>query len=104
MTKTELLAAYVASRGKYSSGEILANEYALELDTMLSRYLGLPLLDLADEDELAAAAEPAGGAVVHTHLHGHRHGRRRTDTHEHQHEHPDGNIDHQASDHRHPGR
>jgi hypothetical protein len=45
MTKAELRAAYVAEREKFASGERFANEYALNLDTMLSEYFGLPLAD-----------------------------------------------------------
>jgi len=51
MTKAELRAAYQAARSKYADGKLYTNEYALELDTMLSGYFGMPLLDLADGDD-----------------------------------------------------
>jgi hypothetical protein len=45
MTKAELRAAYVQVRSEYAAGQLFTNEYALHLDTMLSRYFGLPLQD-----------------------------------------------------------
>ena len=48
MTKAELRVAYEKARAKYAAGGLWTNEYALELDTMLSGYFGLPLLDPAE--------------------------------------------------------
>lgn len=50
MTKAELREAYVSERAAYVSGERWTNEYALNLDTMLSNYFGLPLADRPEED------------------------------------------------------
>ncbi len=44
MTKPELRAEYIKERDGYMAGDRLTNEYALNLDTMLSQYLGLPLM------------------------------------------------------------
>jgi hypothetical protein len=49
-TKAWLRGAYTEARAAYAAGEMFTNEYALELDTMLSNYFGLPLID-PPEDE-----------------------------------------------------
>ena len=51
MTKAELRAAYSTARERYAAGSLFTNEYALHLDTMLSRYLSLPLADLQLNDD-----------------------------------------------------
>jgi hypothetical protein len=45
MTKAELKARYLESRGKYAAGELWTNEYALHLDTMLAKYFNIPFPD-----------------------------------------------------------
>jgi hypothetical protein len=50
MTKAELREQYTRYRERYASGDLYTNEYALHLDTMLSSYFGLPLLDRPDLD------------------------------------------------------
>lgn len=51
MTKAQLRAAYTEARAKYSAGEFLTNEYALHLDEMLAKHLGLPQLDQEIEED-----------------------------------------------------
>jgi hypothetical protein len=52
MTKAQLRARYEKARDEYQAdGGIYTNEYALHLDTMLSEYFGLPLLDHAEITE-----------------------------------------------------
>lgn len=51
MTKAQLRAAYTEVRARYAAGEMLTNEYALHLDELLAKYLGLPLLDHEDIEE-----------------------------------------------------
>jgi hypothetical protein len=50
MTKAELREQYMAERSSFTSGERHTNEYALNLDTMLSAYFGLPGAERPDED------------------------------------------------------
>lgn len=50
VTKAELKAQYTAERAFFASGERHTNEYALNLDTMLSDYFGLPGAERPEED------------------------------------------------------
>ena len=50
MKKAELREQYVKARADYTEGRLWTNEYALNLDTMLSNYFGLPLADYDNED------------------------------------------------------
>jgi hypothetical protein len=42
MKKAELREQYLRYRARYLDGAFLTNEYALNLDEMLSEYFGLP--------------------------------------------------------------
>jgi hypothetical protein len=50
VTKAELRALYTTERASFTSGERHTNEYALNLDTMLSAYFGLPGAERPEED------------------------------------------------------
>jgi hypothetical protein len=50
MTKAELKTRYLEIRDRYVAG-MLYNEYALELDTLLVNYFGLPLWNPVDDDD-----------------------------------------------------
>lgn len=53
MTKAELKRKYTEARDEFING-MYTNEYALNLDTMLSEYFGLPLVStvIGTEDGL----------------------------------------------------
>jgi hypothetical protein len=52
MTKAELRAEYIEERDKFMSGAEYTNQYALYLDTMLSKYFNLPLMSPPDDGDV----------------------------------------------------
>lgn len=53
MTKAELRKKYTDVRARFEDGELFTNEYALNLDEMLTDYFGMRPTELSELAELA---------------------------------------------------